>query len=106
MKYLVVFSLLLVSSLSWSESYSNVSIVKGLTIGATHARVQLESMKLAEGCSNIKFYFLDIQNNKEMFSSILAAKASGQKVSFQLLGCENDTAKISHVYLCDTQFCS
>jgi hypothetical protein len=106
MKYILALSLTLACNFAYSESYSNVSTVKGLTIGAISARVQLDSMKLAEGCSNEKFYLLDSENNKAMFSSILAAKASGQKVSFQLIGCENDTAKISHVYMCDTKFCS
>ena len=74
---------------SYSESYSPVSSIKGLSIGPGYARVRLATMGGGEGCDTPKFYKLDTTANKEMFSAILVAKATGKLVSFQLTSCQN-----------------
>ena len=106
MKKSCLLLLFLIALNTQAASYSDVSKVKGMTIGTTAARVVLESMKsgVESQCSDQKYYSLDL-SNKEMFSSILMAKASGTKLSFQLNGCANNRPKISHVYLCDKKFC-
>ena len=107
MKNLCLLTLTLFAANVQAETYSEVSTVKGITIGTTTAaRVVLDSMKpgVESQCSDQKYYSLDL-SNKEMFSGILAAKASGAKLSFQLNGCENNRPKIVHVYLCDQKFC-
>lgn len=105
MKYALILFFSIQSSFVFSESYSEVSTVKGLTVGNSYARVQLSTMKETESCTNSKFYYLDNSESKDMFSTLLAAKASGQLVSLQLVGCANNMAQISHVYACDTSFC-
>lgn len=104
------FFLLLVSLLfplvGFTESYSPISTVKGLTIGQGYVRVKLVDMEPAEDCSKTDYYLLDTSVQKDGFSAVLAAKASGQKLSFQLKGCHGDMPKISHIYFCDRAFCS
>ena len=106
MKKILVIISLIATSFVYGVTYSNVSTVKGMTVGDTGVRVQLESMKPAEQCSTTNFYFVDTSISKDMYSALLAAKASGQKVSFQLIGCHNNIPKVTQVYLCDTHFCS
>lgn len=101
-----VVSIFLLFSNANAESYSNVSTVKGMTVGVGFARIQLVSMKAAENCLNSNYYWLDTSQGKEMFSALLAAKASGSELSLQLVGCQGDMPKITHVYICDKPFCS
>ncbi|WP_156804555.1 hypothetical protein [Gallaecimonas xiamenensis] len=105
MKYAAAVSLLLSFS-AFSASYSEISFVSGLTVGGGYVRVKLENMKEAEGCKISKFYYLQPSSNQEIFSSLLAMKAAKQKVSFQLSGCQNDMPVITHMYMCDTDFCN
>lgn len=103
----VIFSLaLILSGFCNGESYSDASTVKGITVDEGYARIKLDNMKPAEGCEKEGYYYLDTSLYKEGFSVILAAKAAGQKLSFQLVGCHGDMAKISHVYFCDKSFCN
>jgi len=104
-KILVILTLLSMNYID-AASYSEVSKIKGMTIGVNHVRVQLEVMKPAEQCSVSNYYFLDTSVSKDMYSALLSAKASGQLLSLQLDGCHLNMPKISHVYLCDTHFCS
>jgi hypothetical protein len=78
-----------------------------MSVGANFARVNSEIMKSAENCSKNTWYILDIKDgkNKEMYSMLLTAKASNQKVHFQFIGCQSDYPKISHVYNCNNTNC-
>jgi len=82
---------------------SNISKIDLMTVGANYVRVQLESMKNVEGCSNQTKYLLDINGgqHKEMYSALLAAQAQQQDVSVMLTGCHSSLnyPLISHVYL-------
>lgn len=108
MKYLWLLILFAVANLAVAESYSNASTIKAITVGTTYARVQLTSMPStpAESCSSSTFYYLDLTTGSEIYSATLAAKLAGEKISFQLIGCQSGMPKITHVYLCDTLFCS
>jgi hypothetical protein len=78
-----------------------------MTIGHSFARVKKANMLGGESCSKSEWYILDFQldENKAMFSALLTAKASGQKVHFQLIGCWLDYPKITYVYNCENQQC-
>lgn len=106
MKRVLVFLSMFQIGGAYAESYSDVTTIKGITVGGTAARVLMESMKegVESSCSDQKYYNLDL-SKKEMFSTILAAKMSNTKLSFQLNGCENDRPNIAHVYLCEQRFC-
>lgn len=107
MKTITFVALMLSFNLCFSESNSNLSTIKAITVGSGYARVRLESMKEAEGCVNTKnWYYLDTVNNQEMFSTLLAANISGKKLTLQLAGCQGEYPKISHIYLCDTLVCN
>ena len=90
--------------LSDAASYSNVTTVKALTLGAEGVRVKLDSMKELEGCINQKYYYLAIPTNQQdkLVSALLTAKVSRQSISLQLSGCETMSSysypKISHIY--------
>ncbi|WP_195742872.1 hypothetical protein [Shewanella woodyi] len=79
-----------------------------MTIGDSFSRVKQVNMPSEELCGRNDWYILDIQldKNKAMFSALLAAKASGQKVHFQLTGCWQNYPKITHVYNCKNQYCT
>lgn len=107
MRYILSLVLLVFASSLWAESYSNVSTVKGISIIPSSARIQLNSMKEAEGCSSSQYYYLGPLSDKgEMYSTILAAKMSGEKLSFQLTGCQGKYPVITAIYLCDKHFCN
>ena len=98
--------------LTHAASYSNVTTVKALTLGADGVRVKLDSMKELEGCVNQKYYYLSTPTNQEdkLVSALLTAKISKQKINFQLSGCETMSSysypKIRHIYFCDTALCN
>lgn len=100
-------ALLLICNQAYGESYSDVTTVKGLSIGTDYVRVQLDSMKQAEGCPSVHYYYLDTSDSKNIYSALLSAKLSNQQLSLQLTGCDasGKMAKISHLYMCDKQFC-
>jgi hypothetical protein len=99
------------SSSSHAASYSHISSVKGLTFFADGVRIKLESMKEVESCENQNFYYLPTPDERynKFVSALLAAKASGEKLSLQLVGCEQVTSysypKVTHIYFCDTSYC-
>ena len=79
-----------------------------MSVGSDFAWVNTEVMQSAESCSKNNWYILDIMDgkNKEMYSMLLTVKASNQKVHFQLIGCQGDYPKISHIYNCINQSCT
>ena len=103
---------LLVSSFTYGESYSDTAAIKGMTVGEGYSRIKLSSMNstrvlnAAESiCEKHDYYYLDTSVSKDMYSALLAANASKQTVSLQLIGCQGGYPKISHVYLCERAFC-
>lgn len=115
MKYQSVFLMVILASglsVSHAESYSSVSSVKGLTFYDDGVRIKLESMKEVESCANQNFYYLPTPDEKsnKLVSVLLTAKASGEKLSLQLVGCEQMTGysypKVTHIYFCDTVYCN
>jgi hypothetical protein len=100
---------------SIAEQYSEVSNVKSITVNhGNWVRVRLASMGPYESCGATTppaWYVIDLSATdlpgKEMYSALLTAKATGQKVYFQLNGCFRDTSytSITAVYYCDTRDC-
>ncbi|WP_432467884.1 hypothetical protein [Agarivorans sp. Z349TD_8] len=111
-RHLIAIALLSFSSTSIAESYSDPSVITALTFGTDGVRVRLESMKAAESCETQNYYFLHTpdESHDKLISVLLSAKVAQQKVSLQLAGCHqlgaNNYPKISHIYFCDTSFCS
>ena len=97
-----------VSFFSWGVTYTVPSKITNMSVGTDFARVKTEIMKSAESCSKNVWYILDMKDgkNKEMYSMLLTAKASSQKVHFQLIGCQSDYPKVSHVYNCNNASCT
>lgn len=94
-----------------AESYSEVASVDALTFSTYGVRVKLTSMKSVEGCADQNYYFLPTPDDSydKMVSALIAAKATGEKLSLQLTQCEplgsNSYPKITHIYMCDSSFC-
>lgn len=93
--------------------YTYPSLVTNISIGSGYARIKVEDSEMiaAEGCSDPRWYLLEMNQEiqplaKEMYSLILTAKASQTKVHFQLTGCEQNYARITHVYNCNKQDCT
>lgn len=53
----------------------------------------------AENCGSSGYYHVmrGSEYEKEMFSTLLAAKASGSKVTFSLSGCDNGYPRVTYV---------
>ncbi|EAQ64327.1 hypothetical protein MED121_04388 [Marinomonas sp. MED121] len=111
LKYLGILAFL-VSGAAFSASYSEVSIVKGVSIGENFVRVKLQNMKSLENCPHQSWYVLDTtaDSSKLLYSGILSANAAKTKLSLQITDSHSVGSKtypkITHVYLCDTAFCS
>lgn len=92
---------LLLATPAFSESYSNYGVITELSVGVGWARVKTEGMLEFEGCIKQTWYALSLSSGegKEMFAAILAAKASGQRVRFQLTNCFSDYPSITHIYI-------
>jgi len=97
-----------ICSLSHGASYSAPSLITNMTVGKDFARVKTQNISAAESCAKSSWYILDFNTNAsaEMYAMLLAAKASGQKVHFQLIGCYLDYPKVSHVYNCENSSCT
>lgn len=93
---------------AWAATYTDPDLITNMSVGLDHARVKTATMVQAEGCSNAAWYILDFTStaNPEMYAMLLAAKASGQKVHFQLSGCRDGYAKVTHVYNCNNASCT
>lgn len=104
----LIIGLGLISPLSYAASYTAPSLVTNMSVGKDMARVKTANISASEGCAKSEWYILDFNTNAsaEMYSMLLAAKASRQKVHFQLIGCHMDYPKVSHVYNCDNANCS
>ena len=112
-KFALTLSIMLCySSLAYSASYSKVASIEALTFSNKGVRVKLTEMSPAEGCANQNWYYLPTPDSSygQMVSSLIAAKATGEKISLQLLLCEPlgtySYPKINHIYMCDSEFCS
>lgn len=111
MKY---FGLLIVfySGVTFSTAYSYVTTISGISVGENYVRVKLSEMNVVEGCVDQNWYVLDTTNQTQeiFFSSLLSANAANMELSLQLTGCHQagirSYPKITHVYLCDTQYCN
>ena len=101
-KYLSCFSFLfiLVSSNVFGTSYSEAHTISQMTVGKEFARVKMSNMIAYEGCSRSDYYILSFADSgsSEMYSMLLAAKLSGEKLKFQLIGCKSNFAEITHIY--------
>ncbi|MFK7815915.1 MAG: hypothetical protein AB8B92_06225 [Gammaproteobacteria bacterium] len=112
MKYLILIVLIFVTTTLQAESFTKVTKVSGLTSGGDYMRVALDDMLEAEGCKNQGYYLLDAsdQLSNVMFQLLLVAKTSKQKLYVQIDGCkvleDREYPLITHVYLCDSQYCS
>ncbi len=110
MKNLICLFSILISVSSFGVSFSTNGQITDMTIGKTYVRVKDSNMALYEGCSSSEWYKLEKSEDSgysEMFSTLLAAKASNSNVHVQLIGCSSEGyAKISHVYNCNNQTCS
>lgn len=111
--WLTLVTLFLYHSAGYAESYSEASTVTALTLGANGIRVKLNKMKSVESCVTQDYYYLDTPDDDrydKLVSALMAAKVSQQKLSFQFVGCSQvgskSYPKISHIYFCDTSFCS
>ena len=111
MKYLLVLSFFL-SFVAHSAEYPAPSTITALTFSEAGVRVKMTAMSSSDMCPDSKYYYLDTANagSDKLVSVLLAAKLSQQKIWFQLNGCAGDGSysykKITHVYLCDTMWCS
>jgi len=112
MKNFTIFLLILLISSVHAESFTEVTKIRGFTSDGTFVRVVLDDMLEAEGCKNQNYYYLDASSDpgKIMLQILLAAKAHKQKVSIQIDGCkeveDREYPVVTHVYLCDTEYCS
>ncbi|WP_218419947.1 hypothetical protein [Alteromonas lipotrueae] len=100
-KYLLMLVLhSLVSNTVNATSYSSAGAIDKMTTGKDFARVRLDAMESYEECEKQDWYILEFGSSARlpMYSMLLAAKASKQKVSFQLQGCKHGYAVITHVY--------
>ncbi|WP_045859828.1 hypothetical protein [Teredinibacter purpureus] len=109
MKRKIISALLLsLASTAQAASYTAPSVITNMTVGRDFARVKTQNISSAEGCSKSEWYILDFNGvgTPEMYSMLLAAKASSQKVHFQLIGCHLDYPKVTHVYNCENSQCT
>ncbi len=83
-----------------AETYTKLGTITRMTVGKDSARVRMDNITQEEGCHKYDWYILSFIDggSAEMYSMLLATKATGQKVSFQLKGCKHDYPKITHVY--------
>ena len=111
MKY---FGLLIIlySGITLATDYSDVTTINGFSIGQDFVRIKLNEMKVVEGCPDQNWYVLDTttEGDRVFFSGLLSANAANMELSLQLTGCHQagirSYPKITHVYLCDTQYCN
>lgn len=91
-----------------ADSYTTPGLITNMSVGKNFARVKTENISAAESCTKSEWYVLDFTTTgtPEMYSMLLASKASGQKVHFQLIGCHLDYPKIAHVYNCENAGCT
>ena len=108
-KWVFLLGLLAVTSSQAQSAYSAAGTIKNMTVGIDMARIELSSntgnAALFTSCSSDRqWYYLDLASitpgTKEMFATLLAAKASGQPIFVQALGCVGSYSKIVHVYAC------
>ena len=106
-KGLIISGLLIISAatgvitpIAQATSYSTSSKIVKMTSGKDFARVRTEVMAAYEQCEKQDWYILEFGDRATlpMYSMLLAAKASQQKISFQLQGCKHGYAVITHVY--------
>jgi hypothetical protein len=99
------------ASLSMAESYSNVSAVKGYTLGESYMRIKLESMKSVEGCADQDWYHLstDTDGGRLKASSIMTSYVTQEPLFLQITSCTDvgsrEYPKVTHVYQCSTMWC-
>lgn len=102
-----VLGLTLLADTCQAEAYSKVSTIKNMTVGLGMARVELtDNTGSFEACSSDRtWYLLDLSSaaagTKEMLATLLSAKAAGQKVFLQTIGCVGSYSRLTHIYLCD-----
>lgn len=90
-----------------SASYTAPDVITNMTVGKDFVRVKTASITAVEGCTKAEWYILPYgEGSAEIYSMLLAAKASAQKVHFQLIGCHLDYPRIIHIYNCDNASCT
>lgn len=112
MKYILASLIMFLALPLHAESFTKVTKISGLTTNGTFMRVVLDDMLEAEGCKNQNYYLFDVASDpgKVMLQLLLAAKVNKQKVSIQIDGCmeieDREYPVVTHVYLCDSKYCS
>jgi len=112
MKSVLFIFLYSISFLTHAESFTQVTKIKGITSDGNYVRVVLDDMLEAEGCKNQNYYFFELsqESGKNMLHILLAAKTNNEKVSIQIDGCkkveDREYPVVTHVYFCDTEYCS
>jgi hypothetical protein len=111
MDKIILVMLVVVANALHAESFTEVTRISGLTSGGEYVRVVLDDMLEAEDCKNQNYYLLDTSNRvgDVMLQLLLVAKSTRQKISIQIDGCQafedREYPIITHVYLCDSQYC-
>ena len=97
--------------LSLAESYSELSTVKGYTLGENFMPIKLQTMKSVEGCANQEWYYLSTatEGGRLKASSVITSYVTKEKLFLQITGCADIETReypdISHVYQCNTLWC-
>lgn len=83
-----------------AATYTQQGTITRMTVGKDYARVKMSNITKEENCSKHDWYIISFTDggSTEMYSMLLTAKATNQKVSFQLTGCKFDYPKITHIY--------
>ncbi len=111
MKNFILIIMVFFATALHAESFTETTRISGLTSGGEYVRVVLDDMVEAEDCKNQNYYLLDVSDSlgDTMLQLLLVAKTTKQKVSIQIDGCQaledREYPLITHVYLCDSQYC-
>ncbi|MCG7535278.1 hypothetical protein [Pseudoalteromonas sp. OOF1S-7] len=116
MKKIIAAALLFSPLFANATAYTQVATIKDMTVSHNAARIKLSTMNELTECTSsptsAKWYHLDLRTDgaQHIYSSLLAAKFSGQKMFLELRGCYSHDAnskypKVTQVYMCDTMWC-
>lgn len=81
-------------------TYTQQGFITKMTVGKDFARVKMNNITQEENCPKYDWYIISFTDggSTEMYSMLLTAKATNQKVNFQLTGCKFDYPRITHIY--------